>query len=193
MRRIRSWKKYVAPGVTVVGKYRRQTARVLTRCFVCGGSGYVDKQDYEWKSQWGAETSATAGKAKGSRRKAAQPAPKSATTREAGTRTVKKKVVTKPDDTSGRSPLHLEASDGNLKQVRQLLESGADPNARDADGRAPIHWPALRGHVEVVRALLDYHADANARDTAGRTPLRMATIGNQQAIIDLLREHGGEL
>ncbi len=164
-----------------------------TRCFVCGGSGYIDKQDYEWKSQWGAEQPAAPSKGKVPRRKTAAPAGKPDGTREAGTRTVKKKVTIKPADTSGRSPLHLEASDGNVKQVRLLLESGADPNARDADGRAPIHWPALRGHLEVVRALLDYHADVNARDDAGRTPLRMATIGNQQTIIDLLQEHGGEL
>lgn len=165
----------------------------MTRCFVCGGSGYIDKQDLAWKSQWGVDTATATSPAKGSRRKAAAPAAKAARVRGDDARSVKKKVAAKPADTSGRTPLHLEASDGNIKQVRELLEQGANPNARDADGRAPIHWPALRGHIDVVRALLEYHADANARDEAGRTPLRMATIGNQQVVIELLREHGGEL
>ena len=168
----------------------------LNKCFVCGGTGYVDKQDYQWKSEWGEDTAKAGSAAKPSRRKAAArtgPAEKPVRAAVTRAKATAKKAIIKPADTSGRTPLHLEASDGNIKQVRLLLENGADPNAQDADGRTPIHWPALRGHVEVVRTLIEYHADINARDNAGRTPLRMATIGNSQEIIDLLNEHGGEL
>ena len=75
----------------------------------------------------------------------------------------------------GRTPLHREASDGFLRGVKELLESGADVNARDESGRTPLHWPAYRGHLEVVRLLCEHGADVNAADNDGRTPLRLAT------------------
>ena len=70
--------------------------------------------------------------------------------------------------------LHSAASAGDVKRVKELLEKGADPNARDEDGRTPLYWAAFRGHVEVVKLLLEHGADPNAEDEAGRTPLHAA-------------------
>ena len=62
----------------------------------------------------------------------------------------------------GWTGLHTAARAGQLSVARLLLESGADPNAREAgDNTCPLHWAAAHGHIEVVRALLDAGGDVH--------------------------------
>ena len=96
-------------------------------------------------------------------------------------------------DPEGRTPLHLAAFFGYASTVHKLLEQQADFNARDNSQRTPGHWSAYKGHLEVVKMLMEFGADINARDTEGRTLLRMAIIGRQIAIQELLRGHGAIL
>ncbi len=116
------------------------------------------------------------------------------------TRTPKVKVVTKmvPQDVTardpeGRTPLHLAAFHGYAIMVSQMLLQQADVNARDNQQRTPGHWSAYKGHLDVIKMLLESGADINARDAEGRTLLRMAVIGRQSAIEELLRMQGAEL
>jgi len=96
-------------------------------------------------------------------------------------------------DTEGRTPLHLAAFFGYRDTVRSMLSHEADVNARDNSERTPGHWSAFKGHVEVIKMLVESGADINARDTEGRTLLRMAIIGRQPAIEELLRVRGAVL
>ncbi len=96
-------------------------------------------------------------------------------------------------DIEGRTPLHLAAFFGYADTVHKLLEQQADINARDNNQRTPGHWSAYKGHIEVIKMLMESGADVNARDTEGRTLLRMAVIGRQVAIQELLRGHGAVL
>ena len=175
-------------------------------CFTCGGHGVIDAQDLAWKSKW-------AEQAKPARNASKEKKPvipkKSASTASAVKAPAKKAVKTLSPtasklaaakqaaamlaEESGRTPLHLDASDGFLRGVQELLDRGADVHARDKDGRTPLHWPAYRGHLEVVRLLIEHGADINARENNGRTPLKMATIGNHTPVIEFLKEHGAEM
>ena len=96
-------------------------------------------------------------------------------------------------DPDGRTPLHLAAFYGYASTVHKLLEQQADINARDNSQRTPGHWSAYKGHLEVIKMLMEFGVDVNARDTEGRTMLRMAVIGRQPVVEELLRGHGAVL
>ena len=76
------------------------------------------------------------------------------------------------------------------EQVRQWLERGVDPNARnDADVTA-LHEAAQAGFASVATLLLAYGADPDPRDGRNRTPLHAAAQGGSKAIAELLLERG---
>ena len=70
----------------------------------------------------------------------------------------------------------LAAQRGNEADVRLLLNSAVDPNARDTLGRTALIYAAegSKDAVDVVSLLVAAGADVNARDTTGTTPLRAA-------------------
>ncbi|KPL86812.1 ankyrin repeat domain-containing protein [Herpetosiphon geysericola] len=75
----------------------------------------------------------------------------------------------------GQTPLHLAAWNGELRLVKQLLELGADPNARDLYGATPLHamvrWVT---RPDIISTLLEHGAEINAVDAANQTPLHLA-------------------
>jgi ankyrin repeat protein len=72
------------------------------------------------------------------------------------------RAANSPAPHEGWTGLHTAAKSGHVGAVRVLLESGADPNAREAGDRtSPLHWAAAHAHVDVVRALIDAGADVN--------------------------------
>jgi ankyrin repeat protein/HEAT repeat protein len=60
---------------------------------------------------------------------------------------------------------------GDADTVRQLLASGADPNAANDMGWTALHCAARGHHLEIMRALVAGGADVNRQDQFGRTPL----------------------
>ncbi|RSN72520.1 ankyrin repeat domain-containing protein [Candidatus Methanodesulfokora washburnensis] len=52
---------------------------------------------------------------------------------------------------------------GDLKEVKRLLDGGADVNARGEDGYTPLHGATCWGHLDVVKFLVDRGADISAR------------------------------
>jgi ankyrin repeat protein/uncharacterized glyoxalase superfamily protein PhnB len=58
--------------------------------------------------------------------------------------------------------LHAAAKAGQVAVVRELLEHGADPNAREAgDNTYALHWAVARGQIDVPRLLLDRGGDVH--------------------------------
>ena len=52
----------------------------------------------------------------------------------------------------------------NVARVRELLEKGANVNAKDSNGDTPLHKAACRGYARVARLLIEHGADVNARE-----------------------------
>ena len=82
------------------------------------------------------------------------------------------------------------AEDGRLALVRNLLEAGANPNAKSDGDVNVLMCAAARGHVEVVKVLLESGAEPNARTRKGRTAIDIATQEGHDHVAALLRENG---
>ncbi len=89
--------------------------------------------------------------------------------------------------------LHESAKNGNLTQVKGLLESGADINAKDGFQRTALHWAVNRGFSEVARHLIAKGANVNAKDSDAFTPLHLATQLVLTDLTELLIQNGAEL
>lgn len=89
--------------------------------------------------------------------------------------------------------LFTAAMNGNSERCRDLIERGADVNARDRGGWTPLHKAASRGHTETTTSLIECRADVNARDKEGRTALhRVANLGITRMAAVLMR-HGADV
>ena len=79
------------------------------------------------------------------------------------------------------APIHAAARNGNLNQVKALLNQGVPVNSRDDYyGWTPLHWAARTGHLNVVQELLKRGAHVNPRDITGFTPLMAASLSEQR-------------
>lgn len=57
----------------------------------------------------------------------------------------------------------IAQGDKGYATCRTLLESGADPNAKDSTGWTPLHWAVRFSRPDLIRLLLQYGADVNIR------------------------------
>jgi ankyrin repeat protein len=65
--------------------------------------------------------------------------------------------------------------------VRQLLDNGADVNARDAEGNTPLILASFYASPECVALLIEKGADVNAANKAGATALIRAATSYEKA------------
>mmetsp|Transcript_64940 Transcript_64940/g.152784 ORF Transcript_64940/g.152784 Transcript_64940/m.152784 type:complete len:550 (+) Transcript_64940:63-1712(+) len=88
------------------------------------------------------------------------------------------------------------AFDGELEEVKNLLDKSADPMAKDGRGNTALSEAAVQGHLEVVKCLLDWKApvgsDPQAAGSDGRTALHRACFQGHQAVAQLLLERGSD-
>ena len=91
------------------------------------------------------------------------------------------------------TPLHRAAQNGNIEEVRRLLENGADVNAQANNGSTPLHAAAEEGQREVVQLLLDGGADIEVRDMFGDRPLHMAAEEGQREVVECLVKNGADV
>lgn len=90
------------------------------------------------------------------------------------------------DNVKGRMPLMLAAFRGDAAAVVNLLERGADVNARDGDGDTALMFAAYRGHGLVVALLLQYGANVYARARNGWTAKKAAQSGLHHGVAEAL-------
>ncbi|EPZ32970.1 hypothetical protein O9G_003701 [Rozella allomycis CSF55] len=85
------------------------------------------------------------------------------------------------------------ALEGNIEDVRSLLEKGVDPNSVNEDGITALHCAACNGHVELVDILLQKGANVNATDADGWTPLHGAACRGDLDVIKMLLAKGANI
>ena len=90
-------------------------------------------------------------------------------------------------------PLHKATREGDLEQVRALIDAGADLDAQGDNGETPLNTAILEGHVLVAILLIDRGADIQARNKGGFTPLHAAAYANAIEIAEKLLSRGADV
>ncbi|OAD54673.1 Myotrophin [Eufriesea mexicana] len=81
---------------------------------------------------------------------------------------------------------------GDLEQVRDIVENKNIDVNQMIDGRTPLHYAADYGQSEVVRYLLEKGANANVIDKHGITTLLAAIWEGHTNCVKLLLEKGAK-
>jgi uncharacterized protein len=99
-----------------------------------------------------------------------------------------------PFSADGFTPLHLAAFFGTTRAVAQLLDRGADPDARGRGWMTgtPLHSAVSGQHAEIVRLLLAGGADTNLRQSGGWSPLHSAAHNGDAVTAALLLAAGAD-
>lgn len=105
-------------------------------------------------------------------------------------------------DSQGRTPLMnlVWREDATVQQVQQLLDAGADINARDNAGNTVLmrtcrvwrYCHEMRGDMDVVRFLVEKGVDVHARNAAGQNALEVAMCSREtdEKVLTYLRQLG---
>lgn len=84
--------------------------------------------------------------------------------------------------------IHSLILDSNHKQLKQLLNHGADVNAVDENGNTALLFASKIGDRKVIDLLIEKGADVNMSNATGTTPLMIASKhGNIYAVKTLLK------
>lgn len=80
---------------------------------------------------------------------------------------------------------------GDARRLRERLDQGTSPNARDVNGNTALMLAAVYGDVSSLRLLLERGADVNATNAAGATALMRAAFDFEK--VRLLVEAGANV
>jgi ankyrin repeat protein len=79
---------------------------------------------------------------------------------------------------------------GQLTEVEEALNSGADVHQQDEQGWTPLNWAAGKGNVEIVRLLLERGADVFRVGRDQRTPYKIALAAKHVEVTRVLKQAG---
>ena len=75
--------------------------------------------------------------------------------------------------------------------MKELLDDGKNPNARQKDGLTPLMIAAANGDADIASMLLAKGADPNLR-ASGRSALSMAKARPSAGMVQLLERSGAK-
>ncbi|MGL4941692.1 MAG: ankyrin repeat domain-containing protein [Thermoguttaceae bacterium] len=87
--------------------------------------------------------------------------------------------------------LHSAVRSGDVAELRELVETGADLEATTKLGWTPLHFAAKHANLDCCQTLIDAGASMMARtQMRGWTPCHIAALEGHTAIVALCIEHG---
>jgi ankyrin repeat protein len=89
--------------------------------------------------------------------------------------------------------LQKATQNGDVDQVKELLQAGANADHESEQGLTPLHWSALNGRADLVEVLIEHGADINQREryTGKLTPMAMALLMGYDDVVELMAGRGG--
>ena len=79
-----------------------------------------------------------------------------------------------------------------IKEVKRLIEAGANVNVVDKDGETALLWASFWRCSNVVKILIEAGADVNAVDNFRYTALHFASLWGRREIVKMLIEAGAK-
>jgi len=98
----------------------------------------------------------------------------------------------------GLTALHVACCNGSLELARQLIDAGADLEARatghddHAAGGTPLHWASAKKRLNVVKLLVERGANLNPVEDTGMWGSNQSFWADRQ-IAEYLVEHGAQI
>lgn len=86
----------------------------------------------------------------------------------------------------GQTYCMLVAGEGDIEEVKRIVEEGADITLRSKDGRNMLHWSARGGNLELVEFFIEKGVDHKFKDNKGNLPVVHAIRCNHTEIAKLL-------
>jgi ankyrin repeat protein len=99
--------------------------------------------------------------------------------------------LTDVDD--GWTALHLASQSGCHESVKQLIDKGANIEARTNMNETPLHIAAKSNNLEIVKLLIEKQAQIEAKTDKGETVLHLAVKHNNLEVVKLLIEKGANI
>lgn len=90
------------------------------------------------------------------------------------------------------TPLHSACAISNLDIAKQLIQYGADVNAKQMQNVAPLHSAAHNGQTKLVKLLINNGADIHAKTDNGQTPLSMAEEKGFSETVEIIKQYNHE-
>ncbi|KAG1661872.1 Ankyrin [Nymphon striatum] len=97
------------------------------------------------------------------------------------------------DNSEAEEILLINAYEGDINKVKELLSKDVDVNAKGDNGETPLLAAVNSGKVDMTALLLSYGADIEARNFQESTPLIIAAQYGHAAITAMLIELGANL
>jgi uncharacterized protein len=82
---------------------------------------------------------------------------------------------------------------GDVQDICDLLDRGADVDARDRHGQTALMLAAHAGHREVVEALIARRANVNGTAKYGLSALMLALVAGHEEVARILADAGTNL
>lgn len=102
-------------------------------------------------------------------------------------------IFTRKARASGDTIVHLAASKGDERLIRNLLARNLNFQIRNNHGFTPLARAARRGHRKIVEQLIAAGAKVDELDNRGLTALHCAAYPGSEMVVQLLLDAGAYL
>jgi ankyrin repeat protein len=88
--------------------------------------------------------------------------------------------------------LMYAAQRGHPDTLKDLMDRGADVNAKIQDGWTALMLAVANGHADIVKILIERGADVNAKTLRGKTAMMLAASEGHTGIVNVLKSAGAK-